>query len=77
VANVRFGDGPKEGILVNPEPFGAAFKSISAYSFEFVEETILNEIKTRYGQEFSEIENFSDIEKEIRKATTTLKEELT
>ena len=71
------GEAPKEGILVNPEAFVAALKRIFGYSARFVEETILDVIKVRCGKEYSEIDNFADLVKAIRRATMTLMEALT
>ncbi len=65
---VVLGDAPKEGILINPDAFVTALKSIFGNSAELMEQAIVDEVKARLNSpEYYEINNLADMVSAVRK----------
>jgi hypothetical protein len=62
-------ESPKEGIPTRPEALHTALQSIFGQGSKRIEDAIIEEIRSRTGDHFSEIDDFVDLLKSVRSAS--------
>jgi len=58
---------PKEGILANPQAFVTALRSIFGRSAQMIEQEILEQIKNKADNQYSELSSFTELVNALRK----------
>jgi hypothetical protein len=61
------GASPKEGILANPQAFVSALRSIFGRSAQMIEQEILEQIKNKADNQYSELSSFTELVNALRK----------